>query len=280
MLEIYFKSDKEVKAFRNQITPYRKQIRVYQQANDDWGDKLKLEGDITGIELINVVSSVMAGVFIEEHLSDTIIRTITDNYFFTDPDEINRIYDFSMWILFETDPDSQYLRDNADTKKLLQHVFYLQLKEHASIHFSAILRFRLAHFLTFVHECVGKAIEEFKREEDHQAFLDTLRHYIEKQEPVVDLVHVEQGENFTFYNEKGEVISKDMLRFWMYQAPLYALGLHENEFNLSPLIAMLPAKIKIYGDDPADPKTMTLTNIFQEKVEFETKRTSILSRGE
>jgi len=58
------------------------------------------------------------------------------------------------------------------------------------------------------------------------------------------------------------------------------LGLHENEFNLSPLIAMSPAKIKVYGDDPDDPKIMTITNIFQERVEFETEGTSILSRGE
>ncbi|GAA0326344.1 hypothetical protein GCM10008931_17420 [Oceanobacillus oncorhynchi subsp. oncorhynchi] len=227
-----------------------------------------------------MISSVMAEVFIEEHLSDIIIGKITDNYYFSDPDEINRIYDFSMWILFETDSDNQYLREHVNTTKLLQDIFFRHLKEHKSIHFSAILHFRLASFLEFVHECVGKAIEEFKREEDHQAFIDMLRHYIEKKDPCVDLIYIEQGENFIFYNDKGEVISKDKLRMWMFQAPLYALGLHENEFNLSPLIAMSPAKIKVYGDDPDDPKIMTITNIFQERVEFETEGTSILSRGE
>lgn len=274
---MYFESDKEVAAFRNQLNPYRKQIRVHQQANARWGNKLILEGDLERIELINVISSVMANVFIEGHLSDIIIRKITNDYYFSDPDEINRIYDFSMWILFETDSDNQYLREHVDTAKLLQHIFFLYLKEHASIHYSAILHFRLGHFLDFIQECVGKAIEEFKREEDHQAFIDMLRHYIENKKPHVDLVHIEQGEDFIFYNEKGEMISKDMLRIWMYQAPLYALGLHENEFNLSPLIAMSPARIKVYGDDPADPKTMTVINIFQERVEFESKGVSILS---
>lgn len=278
MLEVYFESDKEVAAFRNQLNPYRKKIRVHQQANTRWGNKLCLEGDLAGIDLINVISSAMANVFIEEHLSDIIIRKITNNYYFSDPDEINRIYDFSMWILFDSDSDNQFLREQVDTTKLLQYIFFLHLKEHTSIHFSAILHFRLAHFLDFIQECVGKAIEEFKREEDHQTFIDMLRHYIEKKDPCVDLIHIEQGENFIFYNEKGEVISKDMLRFWMYQAPLYALGLHENEFNLSPLIAMSPARIKVYGDNPADPKIMTITNIFQERVEFERKGVSILSR--
>lgn len=279
MLELYFESDKEVTVFRNQLTPYRKQIRVHQQTNA-WGSRLRLEGDLAEREFIHVISSVMADVFIEEHLSDIIIGKITDNYYFSDPDEINRIYDFSMWILFETDSDNQYLREHMNTTKLLQDIFFRHLKEHKSIHFSAILHFRLASFLEFLHECVGKAIEEFKREEDHQAFIDMLRHYIEKKDPCVDVIHIEQGENFIFYNEKGEMISKDMLRMWMFQAPLYALGLHENEFNLSPLIAMSPAKIKVYGNNPDDPKIMTITNIFQERVEFETKGTSILSRGE
>jgi len=279
LLELYFESNKEVTAFRNQLTPYRKQIRVHQQTNA-WSSRLRLEGDLAEKEFIHVISSVMAEVFIEEHLSDIIIGKITDNYYFSDPDEINRIYDFSMWILFETDSDNQYLREHVNTTKLLQDIFFRHLKEHKSIHFSAILHFRLASFLEFVHECVGKAIEEFKREEDHQAFIDMLRHYIEKKDPCVDLIYIEQGENFIFYNDKGEVISKDKLRMWMFQAPLYALGLHENEFNLSPLIAMSPAKIKVYGDDPDDPKIMTITNIFQERVEFETEGTSILSRGE
>lgn len=279
MLELYFESNKEVTAFRNQLTPYRKQIRVHQQTNA-WSSRLRLEGDLAEKEFIHVISSVMAEVFIEEHLSDIIIGKITDNYYFSDPDEINRIYDFSMWILFETDSDNQYLREHVNTTKLLQDIFFRHLKEHKSIHFSAILHFRLASFLEFVHECVGKAIEEFKREEDHQAFIDMLRHYIEKKDPCVDLIYIEQGENFIFYNDKGEVISKDKLRMWMFQAPLYALGLHENEFNLSPLIAMSPAKIKVYGNDPDDPKIMTITNIFQERVEFETEGTSILSRGE
>ncbi|WP_080874168.1 sporulation protein YtxC [Oceanobacillus timonensis] len=278
-MEVYFETDKEAQAFCNQLIPYRKQISVHQQTNA-WGSRLQLESNGTKAELIHVISSVMSNVLIEEHLSDIIIREITEEYYFSDPEEINRIYDFSMGILFETDEDNQTLREHVDTAKLLQHIFLQQLKEHTSIHFRAILRFRLASFLTFIHECVGKAIEEFKREEDHQAFMDTLRHYIEKKEPCVDLVHIEQGENFTFYNEKGEVISKDMLRMWMFQAPLYVLGLHDNEFNLSPLIAMAPAKIKVYGNNPADPKTMTIINIFQERVLFEAKGASILSRGE
>ena len=58
------------------------------------------------------------------------------------------------------------------------------------------------------------------------------------------------------------------LRHLMYQEPLYLVGLDANEMNLSPLIAIAPQKIYIYGDHPSEPKTLTVINVFQEKVYF------------
>jgi hypothetical protein len=58
----------------------------------------------------------------------------------------------------------------------------------------------------------------------------------------------------------------------MQSEALYIFGLDENELNLAPLIAMVPEKIKIYGNDPSEAKTMTVINIFQEKVIFEHDR--------
>lgn len=62
------------------------------------------------------------------------------------------------------------------------------------------------------------------------------------------------------------------LQTLMQKEPLYLFGLDETEMNLSPLIAMAPEKVKIYGDDPAEPKTLTVINVFQEKAEFQPTR--------
>jgi len=59
------------------------------------------------------------------------------------------------------------------------------------------------------------------------------------------------------------------LRTVMQNAPLYIVGLDEDEWNLAPLIAMAPKRIKIYGDLPSEPKTLTVINVFQERVDFE-----------
>lgn len=269
MVEVYFESKKEAAIFCDEVNQYHQQIRIHQQKSDMWGMHLKVEGSIRRKVLLQLISNAMVKVLLEEHLSDMLIRTITEKYYFTEAEEINRIYDFSMWILFESDRDSKKLREHVEVNKLLQPLFLDYLEQHTIIHFSSIRHFRLAPFWEFVKQCIEKAIEEFKREEDHQAFVDMLRSYIENKTADVDIVYVEQGDCFTFYNKNKEKISKDELTLWMKKAPLYALGLHENEFDLSPLIAMAPAKIKIYGSNPAEPKTITVRSIFQERVEFE-----------
>ncbi|WP_375540675.1 sporulation protein YtxC [Virgibacillus saliphilus] len=73
---------------------------------------------------------------------------------------------------------------------------------------------------------------------------------------------------FTFYKHNGKQISTMELRSLMKSEPLYIVGLDEDELNLAPLVAMAPKKIKMYGDDPSEPKTLTVINVFQEKVDF------------
>lgn len=46
------------------------------------------------------------------------------------------------------------------------------------------------------------------------------------------------------------------------------IGLDENEMNLAPLIALLPSNIFIYGDDSSEARTLSIINIFQERVTF------------
>ncbi|WP_337018057.1 sporulation protein YtxC, partial [Oceanobacillus massiliensis] len=88
-------------------------------------------------------------------------------------------------------------------------------------------------------------------------------------EPGLPVIHILQGNTFTFYKQNGKRLSNIELRVMMKKEPLYIVGLHDNEFNLAPLIAMAPEKLKIYGDDPSEPKTLTVINVFQEKVDFE-----------
>jgi len=123
----------------------------------------------------------------------------------------------------------------------------------------------LKDYLTHV---VGLAIDEFKREEEHQNFIHSIREYIHKRKPKIEEVHLLQGDPFLFFKGNGSRFTSIELKSIMHKEPLYMIGLDATEMNLSPLIALLPGQIYIYGEYPSEAKTLTIINIFQERVRF------------
>jgi len=239
------------------------------KAEDKSGNYLKFNAQLPRNELIDAIADTMAIVYMTQRLGAMIRRIIKEHYYYTDHDEIERIHDLTDWIITGNDEESKRLRKNDDQKGFLKSLFIANLSEQNTFRFDSIVNFRMKTFKEQLTHYVGLAIDEFKREEDHQAFVDMLRAYVLKKEPGVPIIHILQGNSFVFFTQNGKRMTNIELRVLMKKEPLYIVGLHDNEFNLAPLIAMAPEKLKIYGDDPSEPKTLTVINVFQEKVEFE-----------
>lgn len=269
LLEIYFESDQEVIGFCEHVFRYNKQVELHWKTHKDWGNQLQLEEKLAKKEFIEVVAKSMVDVFIAHRLGSMIKHIIKDFYYFTNTDELERIMDLTYWILTGDDSDSLFVRKDKDPKLLLQSLFIANIKNTTTVHYDSIVKFRLKVFRDQLIHYVGLAIDEFKREEDHQTFINMLREYIAKKEPGFNMIHILQDSTFTFFKQSGKQFTKMELRKLIQKEPLYSVGLDESEFNLAPLVAMAPRKIKIYGDHPAEPKTLTVINIFQEKVDFE-----------
>ncbi|MBP1968859.1 putative sporulation protein YtxC [Virgibacillus natechei] len=272
MQEVYFESDKEVISFCEQLFSYNKQIELHWKTNEDWGNHLRLESKLRSNELTETIAKSMADVFVSHRLRSTIKSIIGKYYYYSNIDEIERIMGLAEWIFEGADADSKQVRNTKDPRMLLKSLFIANIKDESTVHYDSIVKFRLKVFTDQLIHYVGLAIDEFKREEDHQAFVNTLREYIAKKEPSYNVIHVLQGNTFSFYKQNGKRFSKMELRTFMQKEPLYIVGLDANELNLSPLIAMAPQKIKIYGDHPSESKTLTVINVFQEKVDFEPYR--------
>ncbi|MGY0693110.1 putative sporulation protein YtxC [Virgibacillus sp. FSP13] len=268
LLEVYFGSDKEVISFCEHLFRYNKQIELHWKTDKDWGNQLQLEY-LPSNESIETIAKAMADVFLIHRLQAMIKHIIEDYYYYKSTDEIERIMELTHWIFSGEDDDSLQVRKNKDPSKLLNSLFIANIKNTTTIHYDSIVKFRLKVFKDQLVHYVGLAIDEFKREEDHQAFVNMLREYIAKKESAHNVVHVLQGSTFSFFRANGKPFSQMELRTLMQKEPLYIVGLDENELNLAPLIAMAPRKIKIYGDHPSEPKTLTVINVFEEKVDFE-----------
>ncbi|WP_234402449.1 putative sporulation protein YtxC [Oceanobacillus damuensis] len=268
-MEVFFDSDKEAISFCEHLLRNHRQIEMNWKSDGKQGNRLRLEEKLPKNELLSIVAGTMTDVFMTHRLGAMVKRIIKDYYYYTDNEEIGRILDLTYWIITGKEEESKRLRKNKDQRAFLKSLFVVNLKESFEFHFDSIVNFRLKPFKDQLITIVGLAIDEFKREEDHQAFVDMLRAYVIKKEPGFPVIHILQGNTFTFFTDNGKRMTNIDLRVLMKKEPLYIVGLHDNEFNLAPLIAMAPEKLRIYGDDPSEPKTLTVINVFQEKVDFE-----------
>lgn len=164
---------------------------------------------------------------------------------------------------------NDYFSEKVDKMKdVLFELFKRNIVNKKTIHFDSVIKFQMKSFHNYLTNMVGLAIDEFKREEEYQNFIHSIREYINHRKPKHDEIHIVQSERFLFYNKKGHRYTEKELRAFMYKEPLYMIGLDENEMNLAPLIALLPSNIFIYGDDSSEARTLSIINIFQERVTF------------
>lgn len=270
MVEFYFTSDKEVSCFCEHVFRSLKRIELYWKQDDEWGNCVQLishETDVTDSEQ-RIIASSMVDVFMTYRLGSYVKHIITDVYYFENETEINRIADVSEWILLSDDANSKVLRQSMNVKETLLNLFLSMIKTEKKVHFDSIVHFRFTDVRELFIEHVGRAIDEYKREEEHQAYVNMLREYVTTLESKVDVIHVVQGEPFLFYKQHGKKYARLELRSIMHEAPLYLIGLDAEEFNIAPLIALCPKHIYVYGNDPSDPKTLTVMNVFEERVTF------------
>lgn len=266
LLDIFFESDREVISFCEKLYRQNKKIAVQWRVDEKWGNQISLDSLPLNELNFQSIAEGLVHVYVTNRLGEIIHGIIEENYYFTDRHEIEQIHEFAEWIVIGDDIDSLMIRKSKHPIQLLRAIFLMHIRNATTVHFDSIVQFGMKVFKQDLINYVGLAIDEFKREEEHQSFINTLREYIIKKEPVIPIIHVREDSVFYYYNGQGRQLTRLELRTLMKKEPLYLIGLPEDEWNLAPLIAMAPKEIKMYVDDPSDPKTQTIINVFQERV--------------
>lgn len=270
-MDIYFSSDQEVICFCEHLFSYNKNIELHWKTTEDWGNHLQLTNEKFSSRMVSSIAKAMVNVFFSYRFTQVTADVIKRKFYYSNQDEIDRIVELTYWILSEEDGNgskkqTSHLKSTYEVK--LKRLFTEILKENDAVHYDSVVKFQLNSFKEKLLYVIGLAIDEFKREEDHQAFIDMLRKFTTKKSVVIPEVHILQGKQFSFFKSDGKQFTNMELRVMLHKEPLYIVGLDIDELNLAPLIAMSPEKIIIYGDNPSEPKTLTIINIFQERVVF------------
>lgn len=264
---VYFKSEKELISFCEVLFESKNSIDVKWIKHRHLGNELRLSDDIHKSEIM----SGLAIVFILYRMQHVVKQIIENVYLYQLDAEIDRIYEHTTEIVSLDMFAATLFGEGISLKEYIKRLFDKQVQANYKVYFDSLVTFCTKPLKSCLVEAVALGIDEFKREEEYQEFLESVRTFITRRGVRTSELHIVQADQFTFYKANGMQYSTLELKNEMYHAALYIVGLDENEMNLAPVITLSPKKIYIYGNDPTDPKTLSLISLFQEKVEFVSK---------
>ena len=265
MKTLYLPFVKEADTFCERLSLLRDNNRCTVEKDKVWGQKITFFKRSLTKQIIHDISETLVSIFTSFRLLNMIETIVRESYYFSEREEIRRILELAQDMLLQHDEHGLPIFKNKQLHNILQKVFIEQLQQTDSFHYDSVVKFCLTPFKQRLVAEVGFVIDDFKREEEHQMIVQMIREYIADKDIVFETVHLLQGNNFHFYTAKGERLTKKQLEPLMARTPLYLFGLNFQEWNLAPLIALSPRHIYVYGD-LQEAKTLTLLNVFQERV--------------
>ena len=268
MLTVYFDSREEQACWHVRLQNSRPIIQqaVYLAENDGQTSiSFRLEPNREQAICLAVIEFLFS-FFSSYHLEKRIREIIQNRYFYQDEDEVEHIAEMAllMW-----EGEVVYHGANNLPEKLrerVSHLFREIVSEQVPFSFQSLWNFRMRAIQDDFVSLVGIAIDEYKLEQDYQEFIFLLRGLLEVRRPLLEEVHLVYDDEFFFYNQHLQLISKRNLanaidRKLMAENPMFI-----DSNTIAPLVSMAPRKIFIYAEDEEIRIIRTLKKIFEERI--------------
>ncbi|MGP4041627.1 putative sporulation protein YtxC [Gracilibacillus sp. D59] len=266
MLEVYFEQDNEAEVFY-QLAKQVDQWKATRKRTKKNLVQLHLLEDLNWGERKNQLAPLLSMVFIQCRELPMIQHILMKKYYFSSEEEIERITAIARSLLEKDESVYEDRIHQHELRDTLTTIFSMQI-DASFIRFDSIVHFRLHHYIDQLTEMVGLAIDEFKREEEYQDFIHSIREFVRRKSPEEEVVHVLQGERFQIFRDNGELYTIEDLQQVKSRFPLFIFGLEQEEWDISPLIMLAPNHIHMYGEDQTESRTHTIMTIFQERCSF------------
>ncbi|PAD39029.1 hypothetical protein CHH53_08270 [Terribacillus sp. 7520-G] len=261
MRKVFIKSKKEMDTFCSCLAMLDGTKQVYVDEDDRWGYVATVHDGYH-----RRIAMALVETFLHHRETEWIRQIAKEVYYYKDEEAIKRIAELTHTMIVGDRYEEK--KEPSVSRQQITQTFQEIAAKHIRVFFDAVIQFRSNGYREALIEIVGDAIEEYKREEEYQMYVESLREYIGKK-PIDSLVvHVIQGRDFSFYKNDGTRFSDDEIAAFAEEEPLFLAGIGKQEKNITPLIAMSPKKIYLYGEHPSEPKTLTIINIFQERAAY------------
>lgn len=225
---------------------------------------LQMTEDISYDQIVYSLQSV----FHQFRLHQVIHSLVYEVYFYEKYDEIKTIFNYTVERLSDEPLMKKVFSENENFDHIVFNLLKREVCSKEELSFDTTIDIVLEEVRPFLINIIGLAIEEWKRDLRYDYFLHSVKQFINWQPLKTNILHIIQENNFVYFKENGEKYDDEELFKEINNSLIYAVGLSEIEWNLSPIIALAPKFIYIYGDDQLDAKTLTIKEIFQDRMQF------------
>ena len=219
-------------------------------------------------KLHQYVADTVSEIILEDLQSEMVEKIIRDEYFYFEQEERNKILRDAMAIMWGGNPTvrSEVIRSRWRSrvwKRIMEH-----LEDNDELVLEGFIRFRMKDFTCELEEAVDRAVDDLLIEKEYREFIKLLRYFVEIQEPKVDEVHVQLGEDkkYILLDSSLHVINNDMLEDLAKE--ISDKEISHDDLLISSLITIAPRKITIHQCDRIKNTELlnTISNVFCGKV--------------
>ncbi|WP_157967360.1 MULTISPECIES: sporulation protein YtxC [Paraliobacillus] len=262
MLNVYMEKAQDAKLFSEKLGYYEFDWSLKQKG----GYYFEIKKQFSFQKHDNAIALLLMELWMTHTKKTQISEIIRYNYYYQNEEEINHILKITMDMILGD--ELTFFTASNEIKTTISE-WFSEYTIDGVLDYEACVEANQLAADTILLELVGRAIDEWKQEEEYQDFVNAIREYVANSSFKCENIYMVQGKNdFLFYREDGHLYTTKELKIKIKQEPMYIVGLDENELNLTPILALKPKSIFIYGDDPSEGKTVSLINIFEEQVTF------------
>lgn len=204
---------------------------------------------------------------IEHHEKDWIMNIIEKYYYFTEPEEQVAILNIVSAIFAGEKNDLPQTETLKDRRETIMESLEGILKEHNTVSFESIIRFRLTAYKEALRQYVEIAIDEYKLEQEYQVFIDKLRRIIRAYKPLCEKIEVYDEHPFRLYDDHHRLI-RNVQSVRSFYPLLKQWGIEAEPSIVLTLIALAPKQVIVYTDRPEHGMMKTLHHVFEDRVCF------------
>ncbi|KGX89210.1 sporulation protein YtxC [Pontibacillus litoralis] len=268
MKEICFEQKREALSFSEYMLDIDQFVRLNIHRENGYGVYVHTKEETK--EWRDILTNGLIHVFTLHRERTWLHEILRYCYYYENDEEIAHIMELCRCFLEEHSEKTmvpRHVLSHGQQTDWLSKIFGHALDEGSTLFFESVVRFRMSDYYNELIEFVGYAIDEYKREEEYQTHIQYLRDYMQtKQSKMNHLLIIQKADDFQFFNERGEWLTRAMLKQVVKQEPLYLCGVDDKEWDITPIIALAPERISLYSNHVEHPKVLTVLSVFQEKV--------------